>query len=119
MREQKSSSEPSMSLCGSSGELEACLPGAPSQACRPTSSPSGVLSSDEGEEPLAGEDPVAAPETLEQFLQSGLLHGSVGTPCLLRSTLSQLRWTSEASDLLQPMSARRATVSGVSCTPCV
>lgn len=70
MKEQKSSSELSVSLCSSSHEPDACLPGALSQTCRATSSPSEASSSDEGEEPLAGDESVAANETLQQFLQS-------------------------------------------------
>jgi len=72
MREQKSSSELSMNLCSSSGELEACIPGAPSQTCRATSSPSGASSSDEVKDHLAGDAPDAAIETLDQFLESEL-----------------------------------------------
>jgi len=70
MMEQISSSERSESLCTSSGEPDACLSGAPSQACRATSSPSGAASSHEGNGQLTGDAPDAANETLEQFLES-------------------------------------------------
>ena len=72
MREQKSSSGLWSSSCNSSREPEACLQGAPSQACRATSSPSGASSSDDGEDRFAGDARDTPNETLEQFLQSEL-----------------------------------------------